>query len=314
MEKSVKKVVGAAVIAVAASMQVDGGVCRSQEDGMDMMEISNKFGSVTLSLMGAQIRSYRPAGMKEDLLFAPKSMAIDGTKHVHGGIPVCWPWFGRNGEPGSVSHGFARTSLFEVRKQAETDDATTLVLGLRPTDETRKVWPYDFDLEYTIRLGATLDLFLRTKNTDARPVKITEGLHPYWRVSDRRRVRVDGLDGCPYCFADVSQVADKKWKGTFVPDGHFDHVFTLGPRALTIADDGWGRTVTMRGEGYSKIVIWTPGPFKAGENENLDPADMLNFVCVEPATLFRPDAYTLAPGKEHVLSVSIGVSPGNAPD
>ena len=82
---------------------------------MDMMEISNKFGSVTLSLMGAQIRSYRPAGMKEDILFAPKTMAIDGTKHVHGGIPVCWPWFGRNGEPGSVSHGFARTSLYEVR-------------------------------------------------------------------------------------------------------------------------------------------------------------------------------------------------------
>ena len=76
---------------------------------------------------------------------------------------------------------------------------------------------------------------------------------------------------------------------------------------LTIADDGWGRTVTMRGEGYSKIVIWTPGPFKAGENENLDPADMLRFVCVEPATLFRPDAYTLAPGAEHVLSVSIAV-------
>ena len=211
MEKCVKKVVGAAVIAVAALMQSDGGVRRSQEDGMDMMVLSNRYGSVTLSLMGAQIRSYRPAGMKEDILFAPKSMVIDGTKHVHGGIPVCWPWFGRNGEPGSVSHGFARTSLFEVRGRTEADDATTLVLGLRPTDETRKVWPYDFDLEYTIRLGATLDLFLRTKNTDARPVKITEGLHPYWRVSDRRRVRVDGLDGCPYCFADVSEVADKTW-------------------------------------------------------------------------------------------------------
>ena len=83
---------------------------------------------------------------------------------------------------------------------------------------------------------------------------------------------------------------------------------------MTIADDGWARTVPMRGEGYSTIDVWTPGPFKAGENENLDPADMLNFVCVEPATLFRPDAYTLAPGKEHVLLVSIGVSPGNAPD
>ena len=275
---------------------------------MDMMVLSNRYGSVTVSLKGAQIRSYRPAGIKEDLLYAPKSMAFDGTKLNHGGIPVCWPWFGRNGEPGSATHGFARHSLFEVRKQTETDDATTLVLGLRPTDETRKVWPYDFDLEYTIRLGATLDLALRTKNTDARPVKITEGLHPYWRVSDRRRVRVNGLDGCPYCFADVSQVADRTWKGTFVADGHFDHVFTLGPRELTIADDGWGRTVTLRGQGYSKIVIWTPEAFKAGELENLDPADLLRFVCVEPATLFRPDAYTLAPGGEHVLSVTISAS------
>ena len=61
----------------------------------------------------------------------------------------------------------------------------------------------------------------------------------------------------------------------------------------------------MRGTGYSKIVIWTPETFKAGQFENLDPEDKLRFVCVEPATLFRPDAYTLAPGEEHVLAVSI---------
>ena len=300
-----KRIVGAAAVAVAAFMQADGSVCRSQEVGMDMVVLSNRHGSVTVSLKGAQMRSYRPAGMTEDLLFAPKSMESQGTKFLHGGIPVCWPWFGRNGEPGSDMHGFARYSLFEVRKQTETDDATTLVLGLRPTDETRKLWPFDFDLEFTIRLGATLDLSLRTKNTDARPVKITEGLHPYWRVSDRARVRVDGLDGCPYCFAEVSRVADKTWKGTFSADGHFDHVFTLGPREQTISDDGWGRMVTLRGTGYSKLVIWTTEEFKAGELENLAPEDIPRFVCVEPATLFRPEAYTLAPGEDHVLSVSI---------
>ena len=43
------------------------------------------------------------------------------------------------------------------------------------------------------------------------------------------------------------------------------------------------------------------------EFENLSAEDILHFVCVEPATLFRPDAYTLAPGEEHVLSVSIAV-------
>ena len=61
----------------------------------------------------------------------------------------------------------------------------------------------------------------------------------------------------------------------------------------------------MRGSGYSKIVIWTPDTFQAGQFENLSPEDILHFVCVEPATLFRPDAYSLAPGEEHVLSVSI---------
>lgn len=271
---------------------------------MDMIALTNRFGALKVSLRGAQVRSYKSAGMAEDVLFAPKTMTLAGTKDDRGGIPVCWPWFGRNGEPGTESHGFARYSFFEVRGQQETDDGTTLVLGLKPTDETRKVWPYEFDLEYTIRLGATLDLSLRTRNTDARPVKITEGLHPYWRVSDRRKVRVDGLDGCQYCFADVSQVADQTWKGTFVPDRHFDHVFTLAKREQTITDAGLGRTVVLRGRGYSKIVIWTP----EGQFENLSAEDALHFVCVEPATLFRPDAYTLAPGEEHVLSVSIAVS------
>lgn len=290
-------------LAAVAAVQAVANVALIQEDGMDMIMLSNRFGSLKVSLRGAQVRSYKPAGMAEDVLFVPKTTTLEGTKDDRGGIPVCWPWFGRNGEPGTESHGFARYSRFEVRGQKETADGTTLTLGLKPTDETRKVWPYDFDLEYAIRLGATLDLSLRTRNTDARPVKITEGLHPYWRVSDRNKVRVDGLDGCLYCFADVSQVADQTWKGTFVPNGHYDHVFTLAKREQTITDTGWNRTVVMRGSGYSKIVIWTP----EAAFENLTAEDALHFVCVEPATLFRPDSYTLAPGEEHVLSVSITV-------
>lgn len=292
-----------AAVFLAVAAQAVACTVRIQEEGMDMIALSNRFGSVKVSLRGAQVRSYKPAGMAEDVLFVPKTTTLDGTADDRGGIPVCWPWFGRNGEPGSAPHGFARYSLFEVRAEKDAADGTTLTLGLKPTDETRKVWPCDFDLEYTIHLGSTLDLSLRTRNTDARPVKITEGLHPYWRVSHRSNVRVDGLDGCPYCFADVSQVADQTWKGTFVPNGHFDHVFTLAKREQTITDTGWGRTVLLRGSGYSKIVIWTPEK----QFENLSAEDILHFVCVEPATLFRPDAYTLAPGEEHVLSVSIAV-------
>ena len=142
------------------------------------------------------------------------------------------------------------------------------------------------------------DRVLNQTTTDAN------GIFQLALRSDRNKVRVDGLDGCLYCFADVSQVADQTWKGAFVPNGHFDHVFTLAKHEQTITDAGWGRTVVLRGSGYSKIVIWTP----EGAFENLTAEDALHFVCVEPATLFRPDAYTLAPGEEHVLSVSIAVS------
>ena len=97
-----------ATVLLAVATQAVASTVRIQEDGMDMIALSNRFGSLTVSLRGAQVRSYKPVGMAEDLLFEPKTTTLEGTKDDRGGIPVCWPWFGRNGEPGTESHGFAR--------------------------------------------------------------------------------------------------------------------------------------------------------------------------------------------------------------
>ena len=278
------------------------------DGGERTVVLSNCFGRAVVSLKGAQVRSWRPCG-GEEVLFRPKDMTFRGTDDNRGGIPVCWPWFGQNGEPGALPHGFARYSDFEVRGTSETADGTVVVFGLPPSAATRAIWPFDCDLTYTVALGRELRLTLTTKNVGTNDAWITEGLHPYWRVSDRRKVAVKGLDDIPYCFADLGREPTAEWKGDFIPAVHYDHVFWRGDRTATIDDPGLGRKIVISGTGYNKYVIWTPAAFKAGEFQNLMPENAFDFVCVEPATLFRPDGYSLRPGQSHVMEVSLSCTP-----
>ena len=280
------------------------GISFGYEGNDRVLKIENRHGRVVLSLKGAQIRSYAPAGVGE-VLYRPQDMSFQGTTENRGGIPLCWPWFGRNGEPGSAPHGFARHSDFSVLEFFDDGARTGVVMSLAPTDETRRLFPYDCALEYRVLLGETLQLELKTVNRGTNEVLITEGIHPYWRVEDRRRTSVAGLDGAPYCFADLTTVSNAVWKGDLVPSNHLDHVFWCGGKPLRIADEVSGRTVELSGSGFSKYVVWTPDAFRDGDFENLPSADKMNFVCVEPATLFRTDGYRLPPGKSHVMSVSI---------
>ena len=68
-----------------------------------------------------------------------------GAVRGRGGIPVCFPQFSDFGPLGQ--HGFARNTAFEVLSSAPS----TVSLVLRSSDETRKVWPHDFELVVTVR-------------------------------------------------------------------------------------------------------------------------------------------------------------------
>ena len=91
---------------------------RPSDSGFPVAVLANQYGSAEISLFGAQTLQYRPTG-NAPVFFLPERVDFSDGKDVHGGVPVCWPWFGRNGEPGSQPHGFARYSLFEVRGQTE---------------------------------------------------------------------------------------------------------------------------------------------------------------------------------------------------
>ena len=72
-------------------------------------------------------------------------------------------------------HGFARDNTFTVKQQ--TEDSVTF--SLTSNDDTRRVYPFDFELElvYTLK-GNTLQLGYIVTNKGDKPLPFSIGAHP----------------------------------------------------------------------------------------------------------------------------------------
>ena len=279
-------------------------VFRDGPQGTPIVALANQYGSAEISLFGAQVLSYKPTG-NFPVLYVPKEISFGADKADHGGIPVCWPWFGQNGPEGSYGHGFARRSLWRVVGSEYSEDITELTLALDCTAETKKIWPHDFALQLKVSVSMKLNMGLKTTNTGNEPFEITEGFHPYFLVRDRDAVTVRGLDGCVFCDARKTRVADAVWTGDLVFNTEYDHVFAVKKNEVAIRDPGLRRAIAIASRGNAKLVCWNPGAVDLPDR-NLGADDWRKFVCVEPATLFKEDATVkIAPGESHELLMAI---------
>ncbi len=277
-----------------------------------IVRMSTDCAAVEVSLHGARILSLTLRG--EEVLWRPREWRLEGPGWAHGGIPLCWPWFGASGPDPKVKHGFARTSLFSVRGRREDGKRSELVIGLSSDAATKEDWPYDFDLEYRIILTDRLRLELRTKNTGAAAFPLTAGFHPYFAIGDRDSAMVTGTDGMRYCDSRVTMEYDDVWHGNMRLVSAFDHVF-VEPKDTAfhaIEDPVRGRRIEVSSSGAARLVVWNPGADdKALENPApgcLAAGDWRKMVCVEPAILWKEAARTVVPGATHELSAEIAVA------
>ena len=106
-----------------------------------------------IALDGARVVSFKVGG--EEVIWTTRIPADPQARWSHGGIPVCWPWFGSSGGHGKKSmHGFAKSCRFELVSSFRSRDRSQVVLRLRSDDRTRKIWPHDFELVYEISVSA----------------------------------------------------------------------------------------------------------------------------------------------------------------
>jgi len=277
--------------------------------GLIQAKIRNTLAEATVATYAAQVLSYKPAGAADDLLFVSESAYYQEGKATKGGVPVCWPWFGPDPEDkGRPAHGFVRNRQWNVMASGALDDGRTrLVLGLDATDETRTIWPVDFELRLEVIVGATLDINLITLNEGKEPVTISQALHTYFLVGDASRAGVLGLDGKTY-IDKVDGGAEKTQDGPVTIAGEVDRIYTGVDGDLTVDDPALGRRIQIAAEGSRSAVVWNPWVDIAKSMADLADDDYQRLLCVE-STNAGPDLIEIPAGGDHRLAVSYRIEP-----
>jgi D-hexose-6-phosphate mutarotase len=217
-----------------------------------------EFGSFNARFMGAQTWSWKPAKTEGDeILFMPKN--APWGKEVHGGIPICWPWFGAPPKDGLPKHGLARYVTWRFK---ERDWKTGVLFELDSNDETRRIWPHDFHLEVQLKMKGDDSLLVRLTetNTGKEPFESAWGFHPYFRVTDAERVAVDG---------EVQPTPSVRVQSSATEKGH----------RRTLTDLVSGRMISVECTDNEDWFVWNPGVDRTPLCETLGPDEWKRFYC-----------------------------------
>lgn len=245
-----------------------------------VVALTNGFGTVRIDTWGANVLSYVPTGMKD--VFFRQTGPRNGSVWYNGGVPICWPWFGRNGDPGSRLHGFVWDREWKVVSVENGATRSHAHLRLESAGEYR--------LDYEVMLDQSLALKLIMCNLGRERFVVTTGFHPYFSMSAPENVTVFTPKGEIRCFAGM------------------DGERPFGEGMYEVCDKETGRRLSLRMSGNNKIVIWN-----LGTEEKLDGMvgnDWKGFVCVEPAVLPRMDGFYLNPDEERTLEMACTVLEG----
>jgi len=278
------------------------------EGGFPMIKVTNRNARALISIYGAQVLSYLPAGQTEDLFFlSPQSFYKEG-KAIRGGIPVCWPWFGP--DPKGLqrpNHGFVRNDYWQVAKtEALTEGETKISLLFSDTIKKEKTWRKPFSLMLEITVGATLRLKLTTTNNSDKSFSITQAFHSYFRVGHIKHVKVFGLEGCEY-FDKLDQGEQKTQDGIVTVTEEVDRIYVDVVNNLIIEDPVFKRRIHINCPNTSTAVVWNPWSKTSQKMQDLGNSDYKQFICVEAGNVAL-DLIQIEPGQHYSLAAEYRLS------
>lgn len=280
------------------------GMTLGEFDGLPSWLIATRLADAAVSVHGGQLLSWRPHGHGDVLWRSPDSQRP--PRPLRGGVPVCWPYFGRQGQPGDVpQHGHARTADWVLAKaEREGDGAISLDLVLPPAPATPLL------LRQRIRIGTALEQALVTHNPGAAPLRFTQALHSYFAVGDAMQATLSGLAGRAY--ADKLDGARHVQLGDWSLDdprdpGRCDRLYADTGSRFELVDPVAGRRILLNTEGSRSLVVWNPGEAGSAAIADLPAQGWRGFVCVEAANAGE-DEVELAPGHSHWLVQRLSVS------
>ncbi len=274
----------------------------SQQDNLVIIAVNNRFADATITTHGACVLSFIPKWQK-DILWVSPATSYDGKSPVRGGIPICWPWFGKHPLDSALpAHGFVRNRVWVLDQVLELDSGETeLVFNLDSTDETLAMWPYQFHLQLKVNVGRELVVSLTTVNLNHSPVEITEAFHSYFKVADARDLLIGGLENTLH-LDKLTDVEDEQQAESIILNPPMDSVYLNHIADVKIKDEGNQRTLVVKKTQAKSCVIWNPGVEIVKGFEDIPNNSWPKFVCVEAGNVLD-NRVTIASGEKHIMTM-----------
>ncbi len=296
--------------AVSGPVALLPGVTNVDYAGYACVELRNAYGAAIVSLHGGQMLSWAPAGQRD--VFWISSLAKPLPAAIRGGVPVCWPWFGKQGMPqGAMQHGPVRNVTWKI-VACQAGDSGSLLLGLEP-DRTAPggdavdVYARHLEVRLDIELGPELRMALSTHNRSPEPFALTQALHTYLAVGDVEQVQLLGVEGLQYDNR-VNGAEGNLQLGAFKLQSLCDNTYAQTnlqtAHHYLLKDPVWQRQVGLTTIGSQSAVVWNPGADGAAAMADMPDAAWKDFLCVEAANA-GSDMVMLAPGAQHHLQQTL---------
>jgi glucose-6-phosphate 1-epimerase len=166
---------------------------------------------------------------------------------------------------------------------AETQDADSknlsYLLDIKATDFPE--WPFDASLQLNARLSLqTLSIGLTVQNTGPQAFTFTGGFHPYFAISSRKDIQLNGLDGLPFRDSFPGEHAYELNTDRMVERQY------MGDAAIQFYNGShW---LKLSASGFDSWMVWNPGSIGATRISDLPDEDWDRFICIEPIILAEP--------------------------
>ncbi len=243
-----------------------------------------------------------------EILYLDHERFANPALSVRGGIPILFPICGNlpdntytlDGQTYTLKqHGFARDLPWSVGETV-TQNKAQVTLLLSSSEQTRAVYPFDFEVAFTYTLqGSSLEIAQRYTNRSERPMPFSTGLHPYFRTTDKSSLRFE-LPARHYYERVSGQAAELT-----------DRFDWQQPEIDAMFTDVSGTTAKVTGPGYTLSLGFDP-LYKTLVFWALKDKE---FYCLEPWSAPRNAINTgeqltrLAPGASLETSVRLHVEP-----
>ena len=274
------------------------GVLSGAFSGLPALLIQTPFSHAAVSLFGAQVLSFAPNNEADWLWLSPRCEPL--PKPIRGGIPICWPWFAKEGQaPDQVQHGFARTAQWRITEQ-RIDPRGSIRIGLSPIETLHA----SLSVSLTMTVSEVLHLQMHTRNHSDQTVAVTQAFHSYLAVADANQMSIDGLGGCTYFDKLANFERREQGLGMLTQAPPYDRIYHDGRGQYELLDRVTGKLRFMTSTGSNTVVLWNPGTDLAAVMKDVGADQSHRFVCLEVANA-RDDVVHLAPGQSHTLGMTL---------